>query len=259
MYDLIHKGLREQILQQHQWPSYVQYNQWAQLYSTGIEFATEIDIVKFAQQYEPRIFLQHLVTTRNNNWHDFFNAMVWCSFPNTKKTINQLQYACIANRSISGRVQRFGLENNLTQFDECGMVVISDRLSLLQLIQQHNWIELFVKNHSILQSHMRFIPIGHAILEKGLTPYLGMTAKALLLQVPPYDFSKAQMTQQQGLDNILSQLILERPECLNGLQPIPVLGIPGWHTKQDLLFYKNTGYFRAKRNKQSKIIALSNH
>ncbi|MBL8391935.1 MAG: DUF3025 domain-containing protein, partial [Candidatus Accumulibacter sp.] len=34
--------------------------------------------------YETRIWLTGEVATRPDNWHDFFNALVWFAFPNTK-------------------------------------------------------------------------------------------------------------------------------------------------------------------------------
>ena len=46
----------------------------------------------FAQQYEPRCYLKGEVQTRENNWHDLFNALVWLVFPQAKAAINARHY-----------------------------------------------------------------------------------------------------------------------------------------------------------------------
>jgi len=41
---------------------------------------------EFEDQYEPRVYLKKQLQTRTHNWHDFFNAMIWLRFSETKKT-----------------------------------------------------------------------------------------------------------------------------------------------------------------------------
>jgi hypothetical protein len=38
--------------------------------------------------YEMRIWARGEVVTRPDNWHDFFNALVWCTFPLAKAALN---------------------------------------------------------------------------------------------------------------------------------------------------------------------------
>ena len=100
----------------------------------------------FEDGYEPRIFLKGEVQTRENSWHDFFNALVWHSFPNTKRTINSLQYQHLKQRYP--RKRRLPAENMLTLFDENGAVVLSKDPELLDLIKEHRWHELFWKRRN---------------------------------------------------------------------------------------------------------------
>ena len=51
--------------------------------------------------YETFISISGCVPTRNN-LHDFFNALVWLSFPRIKKQLNALQAANIATLLLQG-------------------------------------------------------------------------------------------------------------------------------------------------------------
>src|SRR5262245_58573684 len=44
-----------------------------------------------ADLYDERIFTKGEVPSRSANWHDFFNMLVWVSFPATKRAINARQ------------------------------------------------------------------------------------------------------------------------------------------------------------------------
>ena len=42
-------------------------------------------------EYEKTIYQTGQIMTRELHWHDFFNAMVWMSFPQTKASLNKAQ------------------------------------------------------------------------------------------------------------------------------------------------------------------------
>jgi hypothetical protein len=42
--------------------------------------------------YDASIVLDRAIPTREENWHDFFNALVWASFPRTKAALHARQY-----------------------------------------------------------------------------------------------------------------------------------------------------------------------
>lgn len=51
----------------------------------NLRFSIQDETLPFAELgYEERIYLQGLIATRKQNWHDFFNSMVWHKYPETK-------------------------------------------------------------------------------------------------------------------------------------------------------------------------------
>jgi hypothetical protein len=81
--------------------------------------AVEQDIHQheFHEGYEQRLFLKNELQTRTNNWHDFFNFLVWTTFPKTKGLINQLQFQDAKRQYELNSKQRTPLQNRLTLFD----------------------------------------------------------------------------------------------------------------------------------------------
>ena len=195
----------------------------------------------FEQLYESRIYLQKQLQTRTENWHDFFNALCWLSFPETKKTLNQFHYQRSLQRKTGSN--RSPLENAMALFDECGLIIISDQQHLLDMFREHQWQTLFIEHKSDFNKHLRCINFGHAMYEKALTPYIGMTAHAVLIHSE--SLLEAHLSE---IDQALSTLCLSgKIHTTRSLQAVPILGIPGWHAqKQDDEFYANSAYFRQK-------------
>ncbi len=182
--------------------------------------------------YEERIYRKGIIATRRNNWHDFFNAMVWHNFSQTKIAINAIHYREIQVQKDSKRSRKRDL---LTLFDECGVIVIA-KTYYLDLLREHKWHELFIENKdSWLNGEIQIVTFGHAMFEKYLNPYIGMTAKALLFESMPND-----------MDGVLSHSILDQTilQAKVELSPLPLLGIPGWYKNQNNKFYANKNYFR---------------
>ncbi|MCW9012890.1 MAG: DUF3025 domain-containing protein [Gammaproteobacteria bacterium] len=197
----------------------------------------------FEEHYEPRIYLKGELQTRTENWHDFFNAMVWLTFPETKNILNKLHFKAATNRNAG--TNRSPLENAITLFDECGIIIISDDAYLLKLIRQHEWSGLFLQHRDKFFNHVQCIVFGHAIYEKNLAPYIGMTCQAILIHSDAL-LETAILKQYSTIDNCLADL-WNKGAILTSrdLQPFPVLGVPGWHNKNSSAdFYGNRDYFR---------------
>ena len=79
------------------------------------------------------------------HWHDFFQYLTWFMFPKTKAVINSIHIPAAKKRIAEGVElgRRTPIENMLSLFDEGGAVVISSDASLLQLIRDFQWKELF--------------------------------------------------------------------------------------------------------------------
>jgi len=203
---------------------------------------------EFSAQYEVRIFEGGEVQTRPDNWHDLFNALVWLAFPKTKAVLNGHHYEEI--RARRGEPLRGTARDVLTLFDEGGIVVASVDTELSALLLEFRWKELFWRRRAEVLQSMRFYVFGHAIYEKALEPYKGVTAKALILDVQP-DLLDAPLALQ------LSQLDARAANYFSGTQaltstrtlsPLPILGIPGWEPANTCEgYYDDRAQFRPGR------------
>ncbi len=88
--------------------------------------------------YEERIYRKGIIATRSLNWYDFFNAMVWHNFTQTKVAINAIHFQQMQLQKDSMRSRQRDL---LTLFDECGVIIIA-KAPLLELLRQHKWQRL---------------------------------------------------------------------------------------------------------------------
>ncbi len=202
----------------------------------------------FRDGFEPRAYLKGEVQVRPLDWHDLFNALVWMSFPVTKAVLNARHYEALVDVSAGNRS---AISDALTLFDEEGVIVLSSDASLLELVRNFRWKELFWNRRDDLKKNMRFLLFGHALYHKALNPFIGMTGKAVLLNVPPSVLELSQGQLVAAADRRLALHVWDRSRLTHGREfsPLPVLGIPGWWDdteRED--FYDNTGYFRPGRS-----------
>lgn len=206
----------------------------------------------FEAHYAPRIYHTGELQTRSENWHDFFQLLTWLVFPKTKALINSLHLPAAQMRFECGEHgRRSPLENMLSLFDEGGAIIISSDESLLQLIRDFQWQELFWKRRAELITKLRCVVFGHALYEKGLAPYLGMTANGILLPAAIDFFTWPQAMQLQWVDEQLMQIfdrgVLTQPQ---DLAPFPILGLPGYDAaNENAEYYANIRYFRLGRSR----------
>jgi hypothetical protein len=209
----------------------------------------------FEQRYEPRINLFGEIQTRHNNWHDFFHFLTWLIFPRTKAVLNAIHMDMARTRHEAGANpgQRSARESMLALFDEDGAVVISSDESLLELIRGFQWKELFWQRRAELADKLQCITFGHALYEKGLMPYLGMTANTILIKCEEAALTQPMPQRLQWLDAQLAECFetdeaLQRPR---DLQPFPILGLPGWDDNNlQKSYYDNRDYFRPGRQQR---------
>lgn len=193
--------------------------------------------------YEQRIYTYGQVSTRPRSWHDLFNALVWMRFPRLKIAMNTVHCNSPEQSSPGSRgAQR----DALTLFDECGVIVFSQQRQVLNALAQRDWTQLFQTDAT--QQQAQYVICGHAMLEKFLSPYKAMTAKAVLLKVDANTMNLPRETLLEYLDLRLAELllagdILTKPACLT---PLPLAGIPGWWPvgQQDHDFYADQYVFR---------------
>jgi hypothetical protein len=180
--------------------------------------------------YEIRVFETGRVETRPDNLHDFFNALAWLAFPRTKARLNALHAAEIPRE----RGRRGRLRDLLTIFDEGGAIVHCDDAALLSLLVNFQWKELFWENREKVLASMRIVVFGHAVMEKALEPWPGVTCKALIAPAGTDSDAHAQTWLAR----------LGAGATPRDLPPLPVFGFPGW-LPQDEGFYDDARYFRS--------------
>jgi hypothetical protein len=200
--------------------------------------------------YEVRIFRAGEVQTRAESWHDLFNALVWLAFPRTKATLNRLHHEQLVRRW--GEPTRGTARDVLTLFDEGGVVVACAEPGLVQLLREFRWKTLFWQRRAEVMRAIRFFVFGHAILESALAPYKGVTAKALVIDVADEALAAAPAALVDLLDARAADYFA-RPGALastRALQPLPVLGIPGWAPEnEDPAYYDDERVFRSGRTR----------
>ena len=209
----------------------------------------------FSEHYAPRIYLSGEIQTRTENWHDFFQFLTWFMFPKTKAIINSIHIPAaqvrLDNNIDLGR--RSPIENMLSLFDEGGAVILCSDESMLQLIRDFKWKELFWQRRNELPEKLNLITFGHALYEKGLSPYVGMTANCILLLVDESVMHQSNQHQLDYIDNELTRLfsVGEPYKKPKDLSPFPLLGLPGWDKDNEKeAYYDNTDYFRPGRKKK---------
>jgi hypothetical protein len=104
---------------------------------------------KATGDYEQRIYTLGEVSTRSRNWHDFFNALMWATFPRAKGACNARQIAARLPGIVRTREQ-----DRLTMFDEGGIVTVMDPLlqSSQYLIFGHAIYEAIVKGDTSMRA-----------------------------------------------------------------------------------------------------------
>ena len=192
------------------------------------------------QAYERFIFDTGAVPTRAG-WHDFFNALVWQGFPQTKRHLNRLQAAEIARDGVGAR--RGPVRDAITVFDENGALLHAPD-ALWQALAQRRWAELFGPLRPLWRQ-ASFMLFGHAALEKLLTPYKSITVHVLRV-AQPFDASG----DLGALDAALAGQLTADKLATKPFVPLPVLGVPGWWPANDkAAFYADADVFRPPRRK----------
>lgn len=184
--------------------------------------------------YELRAYETGCVPTRAGSLHDLFNALAWLAFPRTKSALNALHAREIPREA--GRRGRF--RDLLTLVDEGGAIVACDDPELVRLVQELRWKELFWEQRARLLQGMRVLVLGHAVLERALDPWPGVTCKAIFVPVAgDPDVHAAGFLAGLGPDAVPRDL-----------PPLPVFGYPGWHPgTRNAVYYDDPRCFRRSR------------
>lgn len=189
--------------------------------------------------YEARIHARGQIATRERNWHDLFNALMWLERQPLKCAVNA-RYTRELAQSPPGSRSRH--QAALTHFDEAGAIVVLDEPRLLDAWDRHDWPGLFRNPALPWAEHAGMVLFGHALLEHFLVPTLYPVAKCLVVLGTPGALEQA----TRGVARAL-----EGGDCLadpQDLRPLPLVGIPGWHAdNEEPGFYHQAPCFRPPR------------
>lgn len=193
--------------------------------------------------YEERVWHHGQVETRPDNWHDYFNGLIWLAYPRAKAALNARHWA---SRQAG---PRGATRDAMTHLDECGILVTSSQPHLLELLRSFQWKRLFWDEREAVAACMGFHIFGHATYEQLLAPFRGLTAKAVLYEVEESWHGLEPKAQRQALDQRLAaDIAAGRYLQPRELQPLPLLGIPGLVAENaDPAYYDDAWQFRPGR------------
>ncbi|PXX35356.1 DUF3025 domain-containing protein [Undibacterium pigrum] len=212
-----------------------------------LRFITQEELPE-GEAYEAHISATGLVPTREN-LHDFFNALVWLTFPAIKRQLNALQAAQIASLGIGK--SRGPARDAATIFDEnAALLVLADTTEgadLIAALRAHAWQDAFVLQADKFGRCAEVWCFGHALMEKLVQPYKAITAHTWVVMVEPAYFTWDAIARRAYVDAMVAQQLASQTLTTANYTPLPVLGLPGWWHQQDTAFYEDQQVFRAKR------------
>lgn len=179
-----------------------------------------------AIDYERRVVEHNELIVRADNLHDVMNALVWLTFPRTKRAVSVAHVALGVTADGKTRPRR---RDVLTLFDEAGAIILSQRDDLKEMHEGHQWRELFVDHRQEFINETGVILFGHGALgQLGSNPHRGLTVKALWLPLahgtPLFDVDI-----WMASHIVAGTLLAENEHRL----PLPIVGVPGWFAENE--------------------------
>lgn len=190
--------------------------------------------------YEQRIAEHGCIATREHNWHDLLNALIWLRHPALKRALNRRQVEEIARM---GPKVRSRAQYAMTQFDEGGVIVLLRDPSLLALWDAHDWHGLFWRRRQAwVDGSAELELFGHALLELALSPERLLVGKAIVCQSADADMTEVRCW---CADAIADGRLLHDPL---ELRPLPLSGLPGWRDDNEQEnFHRTAACYQPRR------------
>lgn len=201
--------------------------------------------------YEEYIGATGCVPTREN-LHDFFNGLVWLTFPRIKQQLNALQAAQIALAGVGK--SRGAARDGATIFDENSalLVVREPAGDVVDALRNHQWNEALYTRRSSFGGDIQVWLFGHALMEKLVAPRKAITAHTRVVLADDAYFALPHELQRAWIDEHVAASLASEGLSTACFTPLPVLGVPGWWEGQDQAFYADASVFRPKRRDAGK-------
>lgn len=207
------------------------------------------------EKHEVRTVLTGELQVRERNWHDLFNVLAWLAFPRGKAALNARHFSALKAQRAAGASNRGPVQDALTLFDEGGVIVASCDDQLLKMLAEFRWKELFWHHRHGARSRMRFVLFGHALYEKALRPFTGITGRGVVLKVEPEWLGAPVQEQTAWLDARIAAYLADPGNLLSTreLAVVPVLGVPGWCADNEReAYYDDPDQFRRGRLREKR-------
>lgn len=176
--------------------------------------------------YESHISAKSEVPTREN-LHDFFNALVWLTFPKIKCQLNALQSAQIATLGVGK--SRGPARDAATIFDENSAILVIENSreghALLAHLRDHQWHTAFIEQRKMFGDKAQVWSFGHALMEKLAKPYKAITAHAWVVWADAEFFSLNWDERRAWLDAHVAMQLASHNLSTADYTPLPVLSI----------------------------------
>ncbi|MGZ8293925.1 MAG: DUF3025 domain-containing protein [Telluria sp.] len=212
-----------------------------------IRFVPQADLPE-GRAYEEFIGATGCVPTRDN-LHDFFNGLVWLTFPRIKQQLNALQAAQIAVAGVGK--SRGPARDAATIFDEnAALLVVRDMPgahALVAALRGHLWREALFERRAQFGTDVQLWLFGHALMEKLVAPRKAITAHTRIVVAGAAYFELGPEQQRAWIDAQVATELAAGGLNTASFTPLPVLGVPGWWERQDEDFYADATVFRPKR------------
>ena len=198
--------------------------------------------------YEEFIGATGCVPTRDN-LHDFFNGLVWLTFPRIKQKLNALQAAQIALAGVGK--SRGPARDGATIFDENAALLVvragSEGEAVAGALRAHQWTEALYQRRAAFGPDVQIWLFGHALMEKLAAPRKAITAHTRVVSAGDDYFALDAEARCAWIDATVAASLEGEDLSTACFTPLPVLGVPGWWEGQDAAFYADTNVFRPKR------------
>ena len=212
-----------------------------------IRFVPQADLPE-GRAYEEFIGATGCVPTREN-LHDFFNGLVWLTFPRIKLQLNALQAAQIALAGVGK--SRGAARDGATIFDEnCALLVVragSAGEAVVHALRGHLWSDALHQRCAAFGPDVQVWLFGHALMEKLVAPRKAITAHTRVVPAGDAFFVLEHDQQRAWIDEHVAASLAAEGLSTACFTPLPVLGVPGWWEGQDAAFYADAGVFRPKQ------------
>jgi hypothetical protein len=231
------------------WPQPEEYDELARL----VPRAPDVRLPRFVAQsrdtlskaggYEAHVATLRAVPTRRHSWHDLFNMVVWAHFPKLRWALNALH----VDPDVGPKDPRNGrapAQNLAASFDEAGLLVVSTSADVLSDLRELKFKRVFWERREELCATTRFWLVGHGTLETLLAPHPGIVARGLQLQVSRLPGPQEEDAFRFEVDALAATHIHAWRTARSVLDPLPVLGIPGYFRNDQSEFYDDANHFR---------------